>query len=125
MIFQWARIACTHARKFVAFAVICHHGLDHEQGPQRSASRVHKKAALLEQITAPIGRFRFATDDMRQGHLANFMREAGLFAGPVAEGSAEPMHGNCVEVRAPRVHFAIVETLIDAYCFNVLLAASH
>src|SRR3546814_1386464 len=50
------------------------------------------RAALLEQIAAPIGRLGLVAHHMRQRRFGNIACVTGLLADPVAERRAEPVH---------------------------------
>src|SRR5665213_1977982 len=54
----------------------------------------HQLAALLEQITAPVSGLGFVGDGMCQGHLADFMRKACCFGGPIPERRSKAMDGD-------------------------------
>jgi hypothetical protein len=46
---------------------------------------LHHLAPLGEQVAPPVGSLHLVFDDVGQGHLRHVPREAGYFAGPVAE----------------------------------------
>src|SRR5215470_15167010 len=57
---------------------------------------VHQLAALVEQVAAPIRGLDRVWDGVRQRHLGDFVRIARALGSPVAERTAEAMHGGAV-----------------------------
>ena len=65
---------------------------------------VHELAPLLEQVATPVSGFGLVADGMRQGLLADLVRERSGFACPIPEGAAEAVNRDVISLHAPQLH---------------------
>ena len=64
----------------------------------------HEFATPLQGIAAPVGRFRFAFESMRQRRPADFARKRSLFAAPIAEAASKTVHSYIAVAHAAQRH---------------------
>ena len=66
--------------------------------------RFHELAALVEEISAPIGSFRGIFHHMGQRHFTDFAGEIRAFRSPIPEGASHAVGGRIIPFQATQQH---------------------